>query len=137
MDFSKCWEAEEIGFLTNASKNPKLVCGGWCGKQWFSQQWEEDFIGDEDPSIAYLELFAVAVGLKLWLHKFKNKRIIIKCDNQATVQMINNSSSSCKNCMVLIRVIVLHSLIHNVRVFASYVSSAKNEIADSLSRVTI
>ena len=36
--------------------------------------------------------------------------------------------------MVLIRVLVLHCLIHNVRVYGKHVASSENEIADSLSR---
>ena len=46
--------------------------------------------------------------------------------------MTNNTTSSCHNCMVLIRKLVLHSMIHNVRVFARYVTS-KNKIFVDLS----
>ena len=49
--------------------------------------------------------------------------------------MINNSSSSCRHCMVLIRIIVLESMIQNVRVFAKYVKSKDNGKADALSRL--
>ena len=48
--------------------------------------------------------------------------------------MINNSSSSCQNCMVLIRKITLYSLVHNIRVFAKYISMVDNSLSDSLSR---
>ena len=86
------------------------------------------------PSIEYLELFAVTAAVLSWIHKFKNKRVILFCDNRSVVDMINNTSSSCKNCMVLIRMIVLKGLIENVRVFARHVEGVKNELADSLSR---
>ena len=48
--------------------------------------------------------------------------------------MINNASSRCKNCMVLIRMIVLEGLVCNTRIFARYVSSKDNGKADALSR---
>ena len=48
--------------------------------------------------------------------------------------MINGSSSSCRNCMVLIRFIVLEGLKKNVRIFAKHVRSENNEISDALSR---
>ena len=48
--------------------------------------------------------------------------------------MINYATTPCKNCMVLIRMIVLKGLVENVRIFARHVKGEKNELADSLSR---
>ena len=59
------------------------------------------------------------------------------CDNQSVVAMVNNNSSSCKNCMVLIRILVLHSMKMNARVYAKYVTSRDNKILDLLSRLKI
>ena len=59
---------------------------------------------------------------------------MIFCDNEAVINMVNNNSSTCKNCMVLIHFIVLQCLIHNVKLSAKYVDTKTNEIADSLSR---
>ena len=47
--------------------------------------------------------------------------------------MVNNSTSSCKNCMVLLRHIILESLVQNVRVYAKFVKSVENGKADALS----
>ena len=49
------------------------------------------------------------------------------------VDMINLTTRSCRNCMVLIRIIVLKGLMENVRVFAKHVEGVKNGLADSLS----
>ena len=46
--------------------------------------------------------------------------------------MINNSTSSCKNCMVLIRIITAESILRNVRIFAKHVSTKNNGKADAL-----
>ena len=56
-------------------------------------------------------------------------------DKESVKNMINNTSSSCKNCMVLIRSIVLEALKFNVGIEARHVSSKKNFLDDSLSRV--
>ena len=48
--------------------------------------------------------------------------------------MVNNTSSSCKNCMVLIRKLVLKGLCENVRIFAKYIESSENLATDFLSR---
>ena len=135
MDFSSILQATSINFFTDASKNPKLGCGGWCNKDWFFMQWNERFIKNKNPSIAYLELYGLTIGILLCINRFRNRRIIVNCDDQATVQMINNSTASCKNCMVLIRLIVLECMIQNVSVFAKFVRSNDNSIADSLSRL--
>ena len=103
-------------------------------KAWMYQIWSESFIKKHKPSIEYLELFAVTAAVLTWIHKFKNRRIILFCDNQSVVDMINATSTSCKNCMVLIRIIVLRGLINNVRIFARHVAGVKNVFADSLSR---
>ena len=131
-DFSKTFLADEIEFYMDASKNFELGFGRYCEKSWMYGIWGP-VVADLDPSIQYLELYAQTAGILAWISRFKNRRVVIFCDNQSVVHMINNTSSSCPNCKVLIRIIVLYSLIYNVRIFAKYVESLKNEIADSLS----
>ena len=92
----------DVRFFMDASKNSKLGCGGWCKNEWFQFRWPEQFLKDVDPSIAYLEMYGVAIGILLWIKHFANSRIFIHCDNQSVVHMINNTSSNCPNCMVLI-----------------------------------
>ena len=48
--------------------------------------------------------------------------------------MINNTTSGCKACMKLIRLLVLNCLKWNRRVTVKYVKSADNILADSVSR---
>ena len=114
---------------------PTKGFGAFCNKSWTYGVWEEDFMHENELSIEYLELFGVTVGVLNWIHRFKNKRIFLFCDNQSVVHMINGSTSSCKNCMVLIRIITLESLIQNVRIYAKFVPTKQNGIADSLSRL--
>ena len=98
------------------------------------QCWDAKFIAKFKPSIEYLELFAVTAAVITWINQFKNRRIILFCDNESVVNMINYTTTTCKNCMVLIRMIVLKGLVENVRIFARHIEGAKNVYADSLSR---
>ena len=100
-------------------------------------QWDPEFIKKCDPSIEYLELWAVLAGVLTWSTRFKNRRIILFCNNMSAVEMINNTTSSCKNCMVLIWILVLESLKRNVRIFARHVRSKANFYSDSLSRINL
>ena len=62
---------------------------------------------------------------------FRNRRVVLFCDNEAVVHMINKSSSKCWNCVVLIRLL---GLLRNVRIFAKWVSTKDNGKAYALSR---
>ena len=97
--------------------------------------WDQVWMSKEKPSIEYLELFAVTVAVKLWIKYFKDSRIILHCDNNSVCKMINKSTSSCKQFMVLIRYIVLECLIQNVHVTAEWVATGDNGKADALSRM--
>ena len=86
-----------------------------------------------NPSIQWLELYALNATLLAWDYQFANNRIIVICDNQSVVAMINNTSSSCDHCMKLIKKVVLFSLVHNMCIFAQFVDTKSNGIANSLS----
>ena len=135
MDYSSMLLAEEMDFYVDASKNKLLGFGGYSDRDWMQCAWSRTFILQCNPSIAYLELFAMTAAILAWAYKYQNHRLIVYTDNEGVEAMINNNSSKCKNCMILIRLIVMHSLVHNVRFFARHVSSSRNGIADSLSRL--
>ena len=122
---------DEIDMYSDASGGIGL--GAICGSHWMTQEWPRGFILKVTPSIEYLELYTVTAAVLAWIHLFKNKRIILFCDNQSVVNMINLTATSCKNCMVLIRIILLKGHLENVRVFGRHVPGALNGLAHSLS----
>ena len=122
-------------FHTDASGNPELGAGGHCNKEWFILQWDKTYFTNHSPSIDYLELYGLTVGLRLWLSKFQNQSIVVFCDNMGVVHMVNNNTSSCKRCMVLLRIIVLMALQFNVSISALHVPTRQNVFADLLSRL--
>ena len=137
MDFSKSFNANEISMFSDASRALTLGFGGICQQSWMYGAWPTGYIEKYEPSIEYLELYALVATVLNWIHRHRNKRIILFCDNQSVVHMVNNTTSSCKQCMVLIRKLVLKSLTENVRVFAKYIRSKENVASDLLSRLKI
>ena len=125
----------DVDFYSDATANPELGCGGISENDWYILQWDEDFIKKYEPSINYLELYAVAIAVFNWIHKYRNQKIFIFCDNMSVVQMINNNSSKCKSCMLLIRIIVLKALTFNVKINAKHIAGVKNNFSDLLSRM--
>ena len=134
IEFRHVLDVEDIDMYSDSSRNFDLGCGGICRSDYFWMQWD-DYVKEVQPSIEYLELYAVMVAVLLWIHKFKNRRIYLFCDNQSAVYMINSMSSTCKNCMVLIRILVLEGLRQNIKIFAKHVKSEANDFSDSLSRL--
>ena len=44
-------------------------------------KWETGYIDKYNPSIEYLELYAVAVSIFLWAEPLPNRRVVIFCDS--------------------------------------------------------
>ena len=133
-------QIEQVLIYSDASGNFKLGYGAWCyqpvtGFQgWLQDAWNLDFMRKNKPSIEFLELFGVTAAVLTWIEKFANRKIYLFCDNESVCNMINNSSSSCGHCMVLIRIIVLKCLVHNTRIYGKHLRTECNGIADALSR---
>ena len=137
MDFKALLTAQDINMYSDASRNFKLGFGALCESSWTYGVWDQEFMEAAQPSIEYLELFAVTVAVLKRISRFQNKRIFLFCDNESVVHMLNKSSSTCKNCMVLIRMITLQGLLQNVRIYAKHVRSENNSLADALSRLKL
>ena len=131
IDFKQT-DADVLNFYTDALKTVGL--GGFCDGSWMYDVWNPDFIAEHNPSISYLELYAVTAAVIAWIPRFKNRKIILFCDNQGAVEMINSTTSNCKRCMVLIRILVLQGLIHNVKINARHVKGVLNTFSDLLSQ---
>ena len=127
--------AKDIDMYSDASGSIKKGFGAYCGPEWIFKQWDATWFARANPSIEFLELFGVTVAVLTWIKNFKNSTVMLHCDNESACKMINNSSSGCKHCMVLIRLIVLECLINNVDLSAEWVATGDNGKADALSRL--
>ena len=85
-DYSKTITAKVLLWYTDAFKNKKLGFGGLFNTRYYWTSWTDSdklwnkgtqFIVDMDPSIEYLELYAVTVSVLLRIHKVKNTRIYV------------------------------------------------------------
>ena len=136
VDLDKFNSSTELNFWTDASGAKDGTGGLGClfNNHWIAAKWDVEFLKEKNPSIEFLELHALTTGLLAWASKLKNSRIIVFCDNQAVVGMVNKLSSGCKQCMNLLRLIVLNGLKNNFRVFTKYISTSDNFLSDALSR---
>ena len=135
VDLCSLSKATRLAFYLDASKNVGLGIGAFFNGKWLFARWEPGYIVKFDPSIEYLELLALCIAVFTWQVELVNKRVIRFCDNNSVCSMVNNSTSGCKNCMKLIRLLVLNNLRHNSRVFVKHISGTENVLADALSRL--
>lgn len=131
----------DMPFTSDAAKSAKLGYAS-CFRSDSSNvfyycysRWEPGFLEKWDPSVQFLELFGLSVGILLFSPFLRNTRSKIYCDNQAVVHMVNNGSSGCKHCMILIRLITLTAMQYNVKFVVKYIQSKQNSLSDSLSRL--
>ena len=132
VDFSIKLTADDLFMYSDASRGEEKGLGCIFNRSYSYAQWEKGFIREKQPSIAYLELYAICIGVFTWAHKLKNIRFTLYTDNKSARDMINSTTSGCKNC---IRKLMLLGLQYNFRVFAKYVKSKDNSAADALSRL--
>ena len=129
-------DARDISFYSDASASPTLGFGAILGEKWIQGNWDTCFMLKHEPSIEFLEMFALCTGVLTWQKEdiLQNNTILLWCDNMVVVHMVNNLTSSCTNCMQLLRILVLNRLKFNRKLIVKYVSTKDNFLADSLSR---
>ena len=129
--------AKDVGFTSDASAGRTKGFGTVFGKSFCFSGWERGFIERFNPNIEFLELYALCMGVFVWIERLQNSRIWVHCDNKGVCGMINNTTSGCKYCMILMRMLTLKCLKYNLRIFAVYIKSKDNDLSDSLSRLKL
>ena len=127
--------------------------GAWCGADYFYGSWTHgeqfyekgcghqveppvlDNLFVHEGNINVYELYPVLMGLKRWAKKYANTRVHCITDNMQVLAMINTGRSKNKLCMEWLREIFWICFIHNIEIYATYIKSKDNILADQLSRL--
>lgn len=109
--------------------------GGIFESDWFYVNWEMDYPKATKFHINELESFAVYLAAKKWAPSWRNKRVVILCDNATTVASINKCSSRNYILMGFLRELFWISAFHNFHLKAIHVPGACNILADNISRL--
>ena len=125
----------QVHIYTDATAAVRLGWGAWCGTAWMWDQWDPQFMADNNPSIDFLELYAVIVAVWVWTPQVANKIAVIHSDNMPTVQVLHNKSSHSPSMLLLLRFLTLHCMLNNIYIESSFISGTDNQISDSLSRL--
>ena len=87
-----------------------------------------------DMAIVHKEFTAIVIACKLWGHLFPRSQILVDCDNNAVVQVINSGRSKHPYLQQGLRELWFLEAKHDFTLRCQFVPTTDNGIADSLSR---
>ena len=85
-------------------------------------------------SITHIEMWNVLVTLRMWGHMWANKSVVIKCDNQAVVSVVNTSVTKDHILATMCRNIWLETATKDINLKLIHIPGKDNVCADLLSR---
>ena len=84
------WSAPDVVFSVDSCLSG---CGGWSNGEYFHSEFPKWVVENSEVFINELEALALIVGLKIWKNKSMNRNILIYCDNQVTVDIVNTGKA--------------------------------------------
>ena len=132
LDWNRKQTSDTLQFYSDASGGIGL--GAVFENRYIVATWPHEFLEINQPSIQFLELYALVAAVLTWGNLLANMRVEIFCDNTSVRDMCNDYTSSCPYYLKLIKLLVLDNLKWNRRVFVRYIKSKSNILADALSR---
>ena len=88
----------------------------------------------DDLDISKKELITVMAAIKHWFEDLANLKVKIFCDNQACVALLNYGVTKSSFMASCLREIQLFLAKYNIEIFAEYIPSKQNHLADICSR---
>ena len=108
-----------------------LGFGAFWGVEWFCGRWTQQQV---PLSIAYKELFPIAIAARVWGVHWCRRSVCFLSDNMAVVCILNSRTSKDPWIMHLLRCILMSAAFFGFTFCAQHVPGAINHIADALSR---
>ena len=90
--------------------------------------------GFNDYSIVHLEMLNIVVALKIWAHQWANKKLHVKCDNMAVVEVLLSGKTKDSMLATCARNIWMLTAIFNISIHIEHIPGKYNVTADLLSR---
>ena len=103
--------AEDFEFYTDATP---VGFGGYFQGKWFYGNFDKDLVPQScKASMALFELYPIVMAAVLWGDLWRRKRIVVHCDNSASVEIINKRRSKIPFIMKFVRKLVWHQAQNN------------------------
>ena len=128
------WSTPDAVISTDACLR---AAGGYCALQrtCFHAVFPQAWTSREDVSISELECFAVILALRVWGEILTGRRLVLKCDNEATVHVVNSGRARNQFTQACLREILFWCAKWQLQIFVQHVSGESNRVADLCSRL--
>ena len=124
------WSKPDERLATDA----RLVgCGGVCGNEYFYAHFPEQ-TREEAKHISALEMLTIVVAVKNWGEQLTRAKVLVFCDNDATVQVINSGKTRDGFMQKCLRELCYITTKCQCVVRVIHLPSAQNRLPDLLSR---
>ena len=126
------WSQPDEIFSTDACLTG---CGAWCASvlQYFHMMFPS-FIPEQNLSINCLELLTIVVAAKIWGKLWSGKRIVVHCDNEVSVKVLNTGRGRNHFLLACLRELELVAARHGFEIRGHHIPGVENRIPDCLSR---
>ena len=88
----------------------------------------------KDQPIVALEMFNILVASRLWASKWASKNVLIHCDNEAVVTILNSGKTRDLTLSAISRNIFMHCASYDIYLQVKHLPGKSNTTADLLSR---
>lgn len=126
----KKWEKLNSSWVSDSSESG---IGAWSGvlKEFFHLELAQRWI-QQDINIK--ECLALLVCARIWVPHLRAKRILVQCDNQVTVNIVNSGASKNKWLQACLRELNHICALNSTQIRVIWIKTEQNGLADKLSR---
>lgn len=111
----------------------KRAIGAICKNCYFHSRFP-DWMEAQDRNIADLEMLGVLFACKKWTQLLQKKKIVIRCDNMAVVEVINNGKTRSRFLQAALRELTMLCCLNSIEILCVHLPGRANLLPDCLSR---
>ena len=120
-----------IEIFTDASGG--VGCGAWWCPQWIQLKWAPGMKFGELP-ITQKEVLPVVLACAVWGKQWSGSAVMVHCDNEAAVSVLNSGYSRDPNIMHLLRCLFFIKASYHLSLRVVHIPGKQNVVADAISR---
>ena len=105
--------------------------------RWMRGDWSDEVRSAFDAghiSISDLELLCLNFAIETWGPELAGRRLLLRCDNTASVANVTSQSSRLPLRAALLRRLYVFAAMYGIQIRSTYINTKRNEHADALSR---
>ena len=117
-------------FELSTDASGKSCFGGFYNNEWFAREWLPTQL---KFGMAYKELYPIVITCHLWGPRWRHKKVLVHCDNESVVHIVQSDASSDDVIIDLVRELFLVAAKYDFRLSALHIPGKEYPIGDALS----